>query len=58
MMMDVPNAIRRCEEDREFNGGSDRHLEVEIGSGEDKDYFGHDNQRVSGVMRDNLLCSQ
>ena len=58
MMMDVTKAIRRCEENREFNEGSDRHLEVEIGSGEDKDYFGHDDQRVSGVMRDNLLCSQ
>lgn len=44
-MMDVTIAIRRCEEDREFIEGSDRLLEVEIRSGEDKDYFGHD-QRV------------
>ena len=50
MMIDVPYVIRRCEEDREFNEGSDSDMGVEIEIGEDEDYVGDDDRGVSGVM--------
>lgn len=50
MMIDVPYVIRRCEEDRAFNEGTEPIEELESELYDDVDYVGDDDRGVSGVM--------
>ena len=50
MMIDVPYVIRRCEEDRSFNEGTEPIEELESELYDDADYVGDDDRGVSGVM--------